>query len=211
MRIVVPYTDIHPDTRAALEHWPSVEYRYTGHDDYAYGRLLRELWSDGEDFLLIEHDVVPTNDHLIRMVTCPNAYCAAPYAWLQAVGVTLGFTRFRSILLRTYPDTAEIACRIPHPCGEPGHYRTPLDVWLQAAVLRDLYGLQPCCHLPAVGHRNWENTPADAPLRTQVEGRCYLADGLVEQIAEQVEADRRIGDANRDAVGHNTHLRPLQP
>lgn len=190
MRVVVPYTRVHPDTRAALEGWKNVEYRYTGADDYAYGRLLRELWADQEDFLLIEHDVIATTDHLIRMATCPNVYCAVPYAWGQAVGVTLGFTRFRSLLLRTYPDAAKIACRIPHPFGEPGHYRTPLDVWLQAAVLRDLYGLQPCCHLPPVEHRNWEDTPKDAPLRTRVEGRCYLPDGLVEQIAAEVAAGK---------------------
>lgn len=190
MRVVVPYTNVHPDTRAALEPWPDVEYRWTGDDDYAYGRLLRELWAAGEDFLLIEHDVVPTVDHLLRMAICPSAYCAAPYAWLQAVGVTLGFTRFRSVLLRAYPDAAEIACRIPHPYGDPGHYRTPLDVWLQAAVLRDLYGLQPCCHLPPVEHRNWLNTPPDAPVRTRVEGRCYLPDGLVTQIAGEVAATR---------------------
>lgn len=190
MRVIVAYTEVHPDTRAALEGWPGVEYHYTGQDDYAYGRLLRELWKDGESFLLIEHDVVPTLEHLARMVGCENVYCAAPYRWGQAVGVTLGFTRFRSLLLRSYPDAAEIACRIPHPFGEPGHYHTPLDIWLQAAVLRDLYGLQPCCHLPAVEHRNWEDTPEDAPLRTRVEGRCYLPDGLVEEIAADVAAGK---------------------
>lgn len=190
MRVVVPFNHLHPDTHQALKDWPGVEFRSTRDDDYAYGRLLRELWADGEDFLLVEHDVVPTPEHLARMAECPNPYCAAPYAWQQAVGVTLGFTRFRSILLRTYPDAAEIACRIPHPRGEPGHYATPLDVWLQAAVLRDLYGLQPCCHLPPVAHRNWLDTPADAPLRTRVEGRCYLPPGLVEKIADEVAAER---------------------
>lgn len=190
MRVVVPYVQVHPDTRAVLDRWPGeVEYAYTGDDDYAYGRLLRRIWREAEDTLIVEHDVVPSLAALVRMETCPCTYGAAPYAWGQAVGVTLGFTRFRSLLLRTYPDAAEIACRIPHPFGEPGHYRTPLDVWLQAAVLRDLYGLQPCCHLPAVEHRNWEDTPADAPLRTRVEGRCYLPDGLVEQIAAQVRAE----------------------
>ena len=187
MKVVCPHTGgPHRDTRAVLDRWPGgVEYVDVSGDDYAYGRLLRRLWADAETFLLIEHDVVPWLHTIPEMLLCPEPYCAAPYAWGQAVGVALGCTKFDGLLMRAYPDAAEVACRIPSNYGRPGHWRQ-LDVWLQAAVLRDLYGYQPHCHLPAVAHRNWEETPAGAPLRTRVEGRCYLESGLVERIAESV-------------------------
>ena len=192
MFVVCPYVrgELHPDTRKALEPWQGgVLFMDVGGDDYAYGRLLRDLWARGETFCVIEHDVVPWAHTLPELACCPDPYCAVPYPWQQAVGVALGCTKFDSLLLRAYPDAVEIALRIPSNYGGPGHWRQ-LDVWLQAAVLRDLYGFQPHCHLPAVQHRNPQKgnavTPRDAPLRTRVEGRCYLEPGLVERLAADV-------------------------
>lgn len=202
MKLILPHVGApHPDTLAAVSRWPDLELCDLSADpEYGYGRLLRRLWREAEDFLIVEHDIVPSSAQLHEMALCPHPYCAAPYRWGQAVGVALGFTRFRSVFLRTYPDAAEIACRIPSNFGAAGHYRQ-LDVWLQAAVLRDLYGWQPHVHLPAVEHRNWEETPADAPLRTRVEGRCYLAAGLVEGVAAEVrEASERRGAIQDRAV-----------
>lgn len=192
MRVVVPHVgDVHPDTRAVVDRWLDVEYVCLDDDpEYGYGKLLRRLWAEQESVMVVEHDVVPWRHTIPEMALCPSPYCAAPYAWGQAVGVALGCTKFSSLFMRCYPDAAEIACRIPSVYGEPGHFRQ-LDVWLQAAVLRDLYGWQPCAHLPAVGHRNWEDTPEDAPLRTRVEGRCHLEPGLVERIVDEVAASER--------------------
>lgn len=198
MRVVCPYVGDgpHPDTRAALDAYaPDTEYRDVGGDDYAYSRLLLELWRDAEDTLIVEHDIVPTRAHIEKMESCPAGYCATPYAWGQAVGVALGFTRFRGSFMCQYPDAVAIASRIPSNYGDSGHWRQ-LDVWLQGAVLRDLYGCQPCAHLPPVEHRNWLDTPEDAPLRLTVEGRMYLPDGLVEGIAAEVVAGRAGGSAD---------------
>lgn len=187
MLVVCPHAgDPHPDTVAVLDRWQQVEYRDVSGSDTAYADLLCELWAAHEPFCIVEHDVVPNPWTLAEMALCPHSYCAAPYPWGQAVGVALGCTSFSSIFTRAHPDAVEIARRIPSNYGQPGHWRQ-LDVWLQAAVLRDLYGRQPHCHLPAVGNRKWDDrTPADAPVRTKVEGRCYLEPGLVERIAGEV-------------------------
>lgn len=193
LRLVVPYTDLRPETYRATKDWPGVEYVYVGGDDYEYGRLLRELWRDGQSFLLCEHDMNPTREQLLSMLDCEHGYCSSPYAWTTTVGPALGFTRFRDSFTATYPDAAEIACRIPSNYGEPGHWKQ-LDVWLMAAVLRDWYGEQPHCHLPPVEHLNKGQAllpiHTGKPAVTSVQGRTHLAPGTVERIAAEVLAGR---------------------
>lgn len=196
MKLVVPHTDLHPETYRATRDWPDVEYVYVGEDDYAYGRLLKRLWREGESFALVEHDVLPHPDTLARFALCDRWYCSAPYEWTTHVGVTLGCTKFGREGLLAYPDAAEIACRIPSNYGDGtgGHWKQ-LDVFLQAAVLRDLYSEQPHAHLPPVRHLNEAQRLIDIhqgkPVVTSVQGRTYLPPGLVERIAADVLADSR--------------------
>lgn len=193
MRVVCPHAgDVHTDTRAVLDRWPGpVEYFDLADDpEYGYGKLLRQLWADRDGFAIVEHDVVPHLFTLPELALCPEPYCAWPYPWGQAVGVALGCTRFSGLFTRCLPDAVEVALRIPTVFGKPGHFRQ-LDVWLQGAVLRDLYGWQPHCHLPPVEHRNDEKACEPcAPVRTRVEGRMYLPEGLVAKIAGDVAAGR---------------------
>lgn len=196
MRVVCPHAgSVHPETRAILDRWPAgVEYVDLSGDDYAYARLLRRLWADAEDFLIVEHDVGVTHPALAQMLVCPDVYCCGVYPWTTCVGPALGFTRFRSLLMRTHPDVMEIASRIPSNYGEPGFWKQ-MDVWVQAAVLRDHLHVQPCVHLPPLEHFNEaQAAPADAPLVTRVQGRTYLADGLVERLAAQVKAEHAPTD-----------------
>lgn len=194
MKLVVPYVTLHPETYRATRDWPEVEYVYVGQDDYQYGLLLKRLWREAESFAIVEQDVLPHRDTLARFALCDRWYCAAPYAWTTHVGVTLGCTKFGAEGLRAYPDAAEIACRIPSNYGQPGHWKQ-LDVWLMAAVLRDFYNEQPCCHLPPVTHLNEAqrllDIHQDRPIVTRVEGRTYLPPNLVAQLAADVLADSR--------------------
>lgn len=194
MRLVCAYTDLRPATRRAVAAWPDREFVYVGGDDYEYGRLLRELWEDGETVYLCEHDMVPTLAQLEEIAACSCDYGCFPYAWTTCVGPAMGATKFSADLMATYPDVMEIACRIPSNYGEPGHWRQ-LDVWVQAAVLRDWYGEQPHVHLPPVTHLNEAqkllDIHRDKPIVTSVQGRTYLPPGLVASIAAELLADSR--------------------
>lgn len=193
MRVVVPYVDLRPETYRATRDWPGVEYRYVGGDEYEYGRLLRELWADGQSFLICEHDMRPTREQLLHMLDCDSEFCAGVYPWTTCVGPALGFTRWRDSFIATYPHVMEIASRIPSNYGDPGHWKQ-MDVWVMAAVLRDFYHENPCIHLPPVEHLNKGQAllpiHSGKPVVTSVQGRTYLAPGTVERIAAEVLAGR---------------------
>jgi hypothetical protein len=82
--------------------------------DFAYADLIDRLWADGEAFLLIEHDMLPTLEAVERMISCPRRWCACPYPVNHQPGesiVGFGFTRFAAELLTAEPDAAEAAGR----------------------------------------------------------------------------------------------------
>jgi hypothetical protein len=65
------------------------------------------------DIGFLEHDVVPTPEHVREMEDCPEPWCLSEYGntchqacrdgWRNA----LGFTRFRSELIYAVPDAVE--------------------------------------------------------------------------------------------------------
>lgn len=126
-----------------------------GHDDYAYGRLLRETWATGLDFAIVEHDIVIREDVVAAFHDCESGYCCFPYAWTTCVGPALGCTRFRGEFTARYPGAIDEALEMPTYAGEPGHWKQ-LDVYLMRRVLRDQHGEQPCVHLDPVEHLNPE-------------------------------------------------------
>lgn len=192
MRVICPHVgEPHPDTRNALGTGGCVSYIDLSADpEYGYAKLLRELWAAGEDFAVVEHDVVPTQDVLDEFHGCWHLYCAAPYPWTTTVGPALGCTRFSAALLEEYPDAMEIAARLPSDYGHPGHYRQ-LDVRLMQTVLRDLYGLQPHCHAPAEHRNPAARLVAGARVTTRVEGRSYLPAELAQSIAAELHYSQR--------------------
>lgn len=112
MRVVVPYTAIHPATAAALEELaPDAEMVDLSGDVFAYQALVERLWADGETFLLWEHDITPTATALAEALSCRCWWSASPYPGPN--GVTLwrcfGFTRFRAEMLAATPNAARDA------------------------------------------------------------------------------------------------------
>jgi hypothetical protein len=69
-------------------------------DDFAYGRLLTELWNQGETFIVVEHDIVPWLGALEHLAACPQPYCAFPYRIGGGIGAGLGCTKIAGSLLR---------------------------------------------------------------------------------------------------------------
>jgi hypothetical protein len=78
----------------------------SGADD-AYFLLLAGLWNARADFLLVEHDMVPTAEMFTAMEECPRWWCVNPYGaneWGTNVETGFGFTRFRRELMDHWPD-----------------------------------------------------------------------------------------------------------
>jgi hypothetical protein len=118
LRIVVPYTKIHLLTAACLDELaPDAERVYVGGEDIAYWRLFCDLWHDGEDFLIIEHDIQFTQEALDQALHCPCQWGASPYHYgannlmPELINTALGFTRFRSGIIGSNP-------KLPDDLGE---------------------------------------------------------------------------------------------
>jgi hypothetical protein len=136
-RIIVPFTKVHPDTRAALKPYGSrVEY-VDVRADGAYWSLFRDLWAAGEDFILVEHDIVPHVGTIEHFDRCPSSWCSCPYHWKwkpqynwladrssKVIDNSLGCVRFRSEFLKQCPDLGSDAVleRFKH-IGDQLEYR----------------------------------------------------------------------------------------
>jgi hypothetical protein len=174
-RLVVPYTNLRPETYRATRSWPNVTYRYVGDSDTAYAEWLSELWAEGEGFIVCEHDVEPAPGALQELADCEHGYCAFPVALSVYLAPCMSLTKFSGAFLREHPDVMERAMRVPTNHGAPGHYRQ-LDTVIQQTILLKRYGSQPHVHLPPARHLNPVKSllVPDAPLRTWVDARFAL-------------------------------------
>lgn len=135
MTIVVPYTDLHPQTAAAV---PDAQFVRIEHADH-YRQLLRELWARGEAFTLVEHDVVPRTEQLAALDACPEPWCGYGYGpgdWTPVFGCI----RFRADLIAALP----------------GAFDDPSWPWMQLdakfAVYAREHGFRHHWHYPHVHH-----------------------------------------------------------
>lgn len=151
-----PYTELRPETRAALTaHVPGHRLRFAPldpSDDFGYGRLIASLWLSLVDFVVVEHDIVIRQDVVDAFEDCPETYCAFPYPWTTNVGPALGCTRFRRRLLHDLPHAAQDATSVG--------YRQ-YDYHLIRVELGRKYGRAPHLHLPPVEHLNPEQALRD--------------------------------------------------
>jgi hypothetical protein len=105
MKIAYPYTGTgFPQSLAALDGWP-VEKINVSSDDQAYYRLLADLWHSGDDFVIVEHDIVAPPGALQGLVWCKEEWCGHLY-WMPwgGWGCWHGLVRYRGSLTRRHPD-----------------------------------------------------------------------------------------------------------
>lgn len=113
-------------------------------DDYTYGCTLSHYWRMGEDFVNVEHDVVPWPGAIERLRKCEARWCIHQYpighsGKLQSA---LGIVRFSKRLITEQPD----ACR-----GWKDTRWNGLDAQVYGALQIDR-GFAPHIHLPPVAH-----------------------------------------------------------
>lgn len=103
MRVFLPYTRIQPVTRYAMRHYEYTAVRLDGTDGYS--RFLEERWNEAEDFVNVEHDVIPWRGAIEEIKACPQPWCT----FLTDVDnkmfriPTLNVAKFGAQLLRDHP------------------------------------------------------------------------------------------------------------
>jgi hypothetical protein len=151
MLVVVPYTDLKPETSAALAA-ANVAFDCipVGKSDTAYWELLDALWSDGEDFAIVEQDIVVEPGTLHSFAGCSRSWCCATYPYLRSEKYAgSGCVRFRAELIERVPDLMQRVA---------GHsdVKHPPKMWcsLDAFIQRELRaaGYQQCLQHGGVGH-----------------------------------------------------------
>jgi hypothetical protein len=162
MRVYCPCTAITPATRAALD---ASGYRWEPRDvsasDGAYWALLAELWAAGEEFAVVEHDVVPSPSALASFEACGNDWCSCPYPYLAGTYAGLGCTRFRAAIMSRHPDLMDVVATMSNDAHEPKFWCT-LDGFMQI-ILRGR-GERQCTAHPEAGH------PSHSPAHGCVPG-----------------------------------------
>lgn len=126
MRIVCAHTNLHPETRQALDAtgrpWDAVD---VSGSPTAYYELLSRLWAEQADFALIEHDVVVNEAVLDDWENCPELWCSAPAetsttttGWFAAC---LQANRWRASVMVAHPSLLEgLPLRAKHWAGLDG-------------------------------------------------------------------------------------------
>jgi hypothetical protein len=151
MRVVCPFTDLWPETEAALRQYaPHAEFIDVSGSVYAYWELLRDLWAEGRDFLVVEHDVVIRAGVIDELESCPEWFCAFAYPYraipsadIEILKAPLGCTRYRSQLMVKRPELF---------AGAPLHWEK-LNALVEVSLLRGAVCL-PHTHLPPVAHHH---------------------------------------------------------
>ena len=153
--LIVPFANdasdpvAHEAMRRSLE-MQGLAPRYERLDgDYAYDRLFRRLWAEGEPFVLVEHDILPWPGAVQRLWTCDRPWCAFEYFMLGELRVALGCTKF---------DPSRLG-----PCPLPDtvwHWRK-----MDWQIIDALTDRSQCAHLhePAVTHLNRAHSRMTSP------------------------------------------------
>lgn len=118
MKVVVPYAPgkLHPVTKdVLLSYCLPVEFEKLT-DDYAYSRLLKHLWDEGETVVIVEQDIVPWPGAVEELCCCVGLWCTHTYYHSGGIGV--------SHMLGCAKLSAELIQSLPGLWDEPVHWST---------------------------------------------------------------------------------------
>lgn len=106
MKIICCYTNLTPETKAAL---PS-ETRYfdVSHAPDDYFNAFSTIWNQSERFINIEHDIVVPVEQLQELWDCTQPWCTVPYPNVEDTGQlihgALGVAKFHESLMKYFPS-----------------------------------------------------------------------------------------------------------
>lgn len=149
--IRVPMTRWRPGVTRALDltgrTWRPAWVNATDSD---YFDLLAELWTAGDTFTIVEHDVIVTREALDSFDTCPGDWCASPYPYLWGEPHTgLGCARFRAAILTRHPDLMGVVAEMSDD-KHPARHWCRLDAWITNTLTGR--GESRCENHPPVAH-----------------------------------------------------------
>ena len=150
MNVVVPFTNdvtdpaVHKAMRLNLEMQgitPRMERLNDTLDaEYAYDRLFRRLWLEGEPFVIVEHDILPWPGALQAMWACEEPWCAHQYYVHGQLRSYLGCVKFDPVKIGPIPlpdepvlwsDLDLTIIRALSQRGHTGHLHGPAVVHLK--------------------------------------------------------------------------------
>lgn len=161
IKLVVAYINLHPKTVEAvynsIDEQDDVRWADTSSDNESYFRLISDLWSEGETFVLLEQDKIPAPFALRDLYDCPEPWCTYPvpmaHNGLACDFVSLSCTKFGAELFTTCPDLMQRVGKLDMGFG-PKHWNR-LDMCMALECAKALR--QPTAHWhPAdlVGHEH---------------------------------------------------------
>ena len=162
--ILIPFSPafLRPPTREIV----GARFVDVSSDDQAYWRLLRDLWTDRQSFILIEHDVAPTKEQIDSLWNCPEEWCAYPYSMGDIETTALGCVKFEDSLIER---TSDLLSGIIERLRD---WRS-LDVMVVGELHRRRASEH--VHLPAVRHlHDYTPPPPRRPVLTKLR---YIGNG----------------------------------
>ena len=111
---------------------------------YDYGRALAQAWEEGEEFINLEHDVVPWPGALKNLIGCESVWCGYQYIAGHSARIRrpiqtgIGCVRFSEQVIRKTPSLVEKLRDVVWQAIEP-------TIW-------QAIGSEWHCHLPPVAH-----------------------------------------------------------
>jgi hypothetical protein len=101
--LVVPYVQLRPETRAALEGTDAT-YVDVSDDKSRYYWLLQAFWHRQQGVIVVEHDIVVNPDTIASLRACTEDWCGAPYQVGINIDSWLGCTKLSPELMARHPD-----------------------------------------------------------------------------------------------------------
>jgi hypothetical protein len=130
-RILVPHVAgcLAQETVEALTGCPAEFVAMTADD--SYHRLVAGLWANGEGFITVEQDIVPTRAQMKGLITCPEAWCAFEYEYPPFGRYSgMGCAKFSSQLVGRFPEALSVTGRW-HDSQHPPKHWCRVDGWLK--------------------------------------------------------------------------------
>lgn len=111
MKIFIPYTKF-LSIQAQHLYMDDCEPEYidVSGDPHLYFEVMKEIWSLKEDFILLEHDIIPWPGALKTFEECLEHWCAFKYYYPPSGHLVIanGCVRFRKEIMELIPDLFDL-------------------------------------------------------------------------------------------------------